>query len=182
MKKIGLFILLTLLVPLTCWATVIVSFDPENSVVAPGDLFTVDLIADIEDPVLGWGLDISYDTGILSLIGAPAIGPLWTPGFAPDGDGLAGLAFPTPISGNNILLASLNFGALASGESLLQASNTSGDLTEGFPLLEPGVFADVQFVNGSVKSESVPEPATIFLAGGGLAGLWVVSRIRKSRN
>jgi hypothetical protein len=181
MRKIGLFILLILLVPLTCWATVIVSFDPQNSVVAPGDLFTVNLIADIADPVLGWGLDISYDTSILSLTGAPVIGPLWTSVSASDGDGLAGLALPA-ISGNDILLARLNFGALASGESLLQASNTFGDLTEGFPLLEPGVFADVQFVNGSVKSEFVPEPATILLAGGGLAGLWVVSRIRKSRN
>ncbi len=180
MKKIGLFILLTLLVPFTCWATVIVSFDPQNSVVAPGDLFTVDLIADIADPVLGWGLDISYDTGILSLIGAPVIGPLWTPGFAPDGDGLAGLAFPAAISGNDILLASLNFGALALGESLLQASNTFGDLTEGFALLEPGAFADVQFVDGSVSVRGVPEPATIVLAGAGLAGLWVMRR--KSRN
>jgi hypothetical protein len=179
MKKIVLFILLTLLVPLTCWATVIVSFDPQNSVVAPGDLFTVNLIADIPDPVLGWGLDISYDTGILSLIGAPVIGPLWTPAFAPDGDGLAGLALPA-ISGNDILLASLNFGALALGESLLQASNTFGDLMEGFPLLEPGAFADVQFVNGSVSVRGVPEPATIVLAGAGLAGLWVVRR--KSRN
>ena len=179
MKKMLFLLSMLFVIPASSWGLpVTVSFDPLDSIVDIGDILAVDLIADIPDPVLGWGLDVSFDPVILSLDGAPTIGSSWTPAFAPDGDGLAGLAFPFPVNGNGITLATLNFEVLALGTSLLQASVTAGDLTEGFPLATGG-FADIVFVDGSVSP--VPEPGTILLLASGLAGLGVFGR-RKFRN
>lgn len=167
MKKLIWLIMVACFVPTTGWAAPItVSFDPSSSVIGGvGDIFTVDIVADIPDPVLGWGLDVSFDTGVLDLTGV-AIDPLWFPGFAPDGDGLAGLAFPSPIFGSDIVLATLTFEAIAVGLSDLVASVTPLDFTEGFPLAPPalpGSFAPITFVDGSVNV--VPEPGTFWLLG-----------------
>jgi hypothetical protein len=179
MKKMLFLLSMICIIPANSWGLpVTVSFDPLDSIVDIGDILAVDLIADIPDPVLGWGLDVSFDPAILSLDGPPIIGPSWNAGFAPDGDGLAGLAFPFPVNGNGITLATLNFEVLTLGTSPLLASITPGDLTEGFPLATGG-FADVVFVDGSVSP--VPEPATIMLLASGLAGLGVFGR-KKFRN
>jgi hypothetical protein len=153
------------LIPITGWAVpVTVFFEPSASVVDPGDIFTVDLKADIPDPVLGWGLDVSFDTAILSL-GSITIDPLWFPGTSFDGDGLVGLAFPTAISGTDIRLAQLTFTGLSPGTTSLVASATALDFTEGFALFPTG-FADVTFVEGSVSV--TPEPGTFLLMSTGL--------------
>jgi hypothetical protein len=143
-------------------ATVTVRFEPSDLAVDVSDAFTLDIVADIPDPVLGWGLDLALDPTIASLVGVDAIGPLWTPAFAPDGDGLAAIAFPSSISGNDVLLATLSFSALALGETDLLLSVTPGDLNEGFPL-DPTGFADLIFESGHV---TVPEPAALLLAAG----------------
>jgi len=188
MKKSILLFLLFLLIPVCSWGTpVTVYFDPSDSIVNIGDNFSVDLKADIPEPVLGWGLDVSFDPSILAMTGDPIIGSDWQtspfppPLSNPDGDGLAGLAFPLPVSGNDILLATLSFDALALGTSPLVASFTPGDLTEGFPLVLPGSFAEVVFIDGSVSP--VPEPATILLLVSGMASMGVFGRktFRKSK-
>jgi hypothetical protein len=179
MKKMLFLLSMLCVIPASSWGLpVAVSFDPLDSIVEEGEFFAVNLIADIPDPVLGWGLDVSFDPAILSLDGPPAIGSSWKPAFAPDGDGLAGLAFPFPVNGNGITLATLNFEVITLGTSLLQASATAGDFTEGFPLATGG-FADVVFKDGSVSP--VPEPGTILLLASGLAGLGAFGR-RKFRN
>jgi len=172
MKRIIFLAVLSCFIPATSWALpVTVSFDPQDSIVQVGDTFTVDLMADLPAPVVGWGLDVTFDSAILTQVGSPLIGPAWNPGFAMDGDGLAGLAFPA-VSGSDILLATLTFEATALGTSDLMASITPFDLTEGFPLAfpaPPGSFADVVFETGSVSP--VPEPTTMLLVGSGLIGL-----------
>jgi hypothetical protein len=152
-----------------------VTFDPLSTDVEVGDIFDVDVVASIQDPVLGWGLDVSYDTGVLSQVGSPVIGGDWNVVFTPDGDGLAGIApFPTSVSGTDVLLATLSFEALAAGSIVLSASATPGDLTEGFPLVPPGGFAEVTFEDGAVSVASasqIPEPETFALLGLGMAGM-----------
>lgn len=141
-------------------ATVIVRFDPPESTVSVGHQFQVKIMADIYNPVVGWGLDVSYNSQKITTATPPVIGPSWSQGYAPDGDGLAGLAFPTSINGNNILLATLTFDALDMGETTLLASVTPGDLTEGFPL-DPTGFDTVTFEAGHVMV--IPEPLSLFL-------------------
>ena len=180
MKKIT-YIFLLWLISLNAGATVIVSFSPSSANVTVGDTFTVDVIADIPDPVIGWGLDISFDGSVLSLGGTPTIGGSWNSIFAPDGDGLAGIApFPSTVSGSGIVLATLTFDALTAGVTDLIASISAGDLTEGFPLTLPGSFSPVTFINGSIvvssASNTVPEPSIALLLILGFAGFNVFNK------
>ncbi|MFH1108167.1 MAG: cohesin domain-containing protein [Planctomycetota bacterium] len=135
----------------------IVRFDTPERTVGLGDVFTIDILADVGDPLVGWGFDLSFDPSILSLVDSPAIGPRWIPASAPDGDGLAGLAFPDSVSGAGVRLASVTFSAVTLGETGLTMSTTAGDLTEGFAL-DPTGFAQAVFESAHVFV--VPEPAT----------------------
>src|SRR5437660_1433782 len=92
--------------------TVTVRFEPQNSTASVGDSFTVNLVADIPNPVVGWGLDVGFDSSVLSLESVE-LGPAWFAASAADGDNLAGLAFPSPVSGQGKLLATLHFKAKA---------------------------------------------------------------------
>jgi len=176
MRSINHWYIALLVVCLCCarqsWATVIVRFDPSDKTVDRNiePTFTVDIVADIPDPVVGWGLDLTIDDpAIISQVGAPAIGSQWSAGSAPDGDRLVGVAFPNSISGTDILLATITFSADALGETDLLLSITPADLTEGFPL-DPTGFADVTFEAGHVTV--VPEPITLaLLAVGSLVPL-----------
>ena len=141
-------------------ADLIVRFDPASTTVQVGNNVAIKIVADISVPVVGWGLDLSYNHSLLAQQGGPAIGLLWMATFAPDGDGLAALAFPDSISGNSVLLATITFQAQAPGESDLILSTTPGDNTEGFPL-DPTGFAQATFIPGHITV--IPEPVGISL-------------------
>ncbi len=157
----------------TAVADLTVGFAPADTAVGLGSVFSVDIIADIPDPVLGWGLDLGFDGSIISLVSSPDVGAAWLAVFAPDGDELAGLAFPSGISGTDIVLATLTFSADATGETDLALSVTPGDLNEGFAL-DPTGFADVSFELGHVTV--VPAPAAASL---GMIGLGVLAWVRR---
>jgi hypothetical protein len=153
-----------------------VFFQPQDSSAQVGANLNVDLMANIPDPVLGWGLDVTFNSSIISLTGV-TIGSQWSPATAADGDGLAGLAFPLPISGDNVLLATLSFDTLAQGSTDIVASATLGDLTEGFPLASGG-FAEVIYSPGTATV--IPLPAAIWLFGAGLIGLIGIATRKKA--
>jgi len=173
MKKILLGVVLSLIMPAVTWAIPItVSVEASSNAVFVGDTFTINILADIPDPVLGWGLDLNFDSGLVNQSALPLVSATWMPGFTMDGDELAGLAFPVPVSGTDVLLASLTFEATSAGLATFSAGYTSIDLTEGFPLAFalPGSFADVSFADTlvTINNVSVPEPGTLLLFGAGL--------------
>lgn len=144
---------------------VFVRFNPPMQTVNIGDVFTVDMLADITAPVVAWGLDVTLSLpAIASTFAAPMVGsPTWLAAGTMDGDSLAGLADPFAptngsVSGTGILLAKLTFQANALGTTDLLASITPGDLSEGFPL-DPTGFATITFQPGQINV--VPEPATL---------------------
>lgn len=154
----------------TANASVIVSVVPAQQTVNIGDTFSVQIIADMSLPIVGWGLDFDVvDDSIVSIVTTPTIGPLWFGVGTPDGDGLAGLAFPNPVSGNGILLATIQLLADEFGETDLLLSYTSGDLTEGFALQQPGQFDSVEFIGGHVTV--VPAPGALVAVLVGCGGL-----------
>ncbi|HHM06394.1 MAG TPA: hypothetical protein ENJ19_11755 [Gammaproteobacteria bacterium] len=158
---------LTAYLPLPAGA-VVVSLTPSTTDITVGDLLTVDIVADIPltEPVLGWGLDLDNASGLLTATGSPLIGSAWIPAFGFDGDGLAGLAFPLPVVGDDTLLATLTFEAVGAGTALLMPGYTATDLTEGFAL-SPFDFASTSFTGLSLTikeaSFTVPEPPTALL-------------------
>jgi hypothetical protein len=142
-------------------AGIVVSFYPPAQVWLPSGDATVNIVADIpeSDAIIGWGLDLGLTGNPAALTGPPVIGPLFTPAYAPDGDGLAGLVPPPDVVwGSGIVLASLALHtANPLGTTYLDASVTPGDLFEGF-MTENG-FAQVTFVQGVIT----PEPASLLL-------------------
>ncbi len=155
-------------------AGVIVYVMPSADQVLPGESFTVQLRADLDQPVVAWGLDLAFDGALVRRSGPPAIAPAWFPAYAPDGDGLAGVAFPDSMAGPDILLATIAFEALAPGTCPLAASFTPGDLNEGFAL-DPAGFAEVSFVPAGVTV--LPEPALLLPA----SLPWIARRRRPGR-
>jgi hypothetical protein len=147
-------------------AGIVVSFNPPaQSIDISAGTTTVDIVADIPeaDAIIGWGLDLTLTGTSVSQLGPPLIGPLFTPAYAPDGDGLAGLVPPPDVVfGPAVVLATIMLSLDDLGTTYLDASYTPGDwpdLTEGF-MTEDG-FADVTFVQGSVTV--TPEPASLLL-------------------
>lgn len=167
----GLIPLVTFLVaidPRAADATVIVRIEPALLSVDVGSAFSIDLVADFgNERVVGWGLDLIFDSAVLSLLGPPVIGPFWDASYAPDGDGLAGAANPFSdpdgdgiygsISGSSVLLATLTFTADALGSTDVTPGYTESDLNEGFAL-DPTGFADVMLESGRLTV--IPEPGT----------------------
>ena len=175
MKKMLLGLLLWLSMPASAWA-VMITLSPSTTDIYVGDVFSVDIMADIavSEPLLGWGLDIGNTSGLLTGTAPPVIGSAWLPVAGLDGDGLAGLAFPFPVVGSDVLLASLSFQATGVGMAELIPAITLGDLTEGFALAPSG-FADVTFTNLTLnimeRPVIIPEPGTVLLMLIVLAGM-----------
>lgn len=157
----------------TAHAVVLVYFEPASLQVEPGSVFSIQMLADIPQPVVGWGLDMSLTGPHVSIGDPPAIGPAWLAGSAPDGDGLLGVAFPGSVAGDSVLLATLYFEAISPGEVSLAASATTGDLNEGFAL-DPSGFDD--FTADPATITVLPEPASL---GIGLVIAFLIHQRRK---
>lgn len=185
MKKI--FLICAMVAALACinvmpaQALISLEFNPSDIEVEVCDIFLVNLVADIpeSDAILGWGLDLIYDPTQMSW-DSLIIGLDWMPYPLPPftDDGFGGLAVFPPglIWGDDILLATLDFHCLDVGFSTLDLAVTPGDPMEGF-ILPTGLFADWEYTPGNVSQ--VPEPATLFLVGTGLAGLAAARRRKK---
>jgi hypothetical protein len=177
-ERLASWIVLLLLWTATARAEVTARVEGPAGPVSVGQVFQVDILADLSDPVLGWGLDLDFDAGLLVASGAPAIGGDWVPFGGGDGDGLAGVFVPPPgdpgLSGDDVVLATLSFEAVAEGVAALILGITPSDLNEGFALDPTGFDPNVTFVNGLVTI--IPEPGTLVLLGPGLVVLAVRRR------
>ena len=134
-----------------------------------GESFGVDVVADMDTGIVGFGFDVEQSNGGVA-VDSTTIGSAWTGVFAPDGDGLAGLAPAPGVTGTGVTLASLIFDALSPGVVMLTLAITAGDLTEGFALVAPGQF-DVVTFGDPLAVNVIPEPATGLLLGLALVGL-----------
>lgn len=160
-----------------------VGFDPSSIITAPGDTFSLDLIASVDPTAafVSFGLDITFDPAILDTTNAVVNGSIFggsAVDFSTDGlIELTGFVFPLPLGlgsvSGSLTLASLTFLAEAVGTTALIPGIDPLDPTEGFGLpLPPGgkvPLNEITLNSGSVRP--VPEPTTILLFGVGLAGI-----------
>ena len=183
---------LVCLIPATSWATPLtVSVVPSTQVVAPGDIFTVDIEATLLDgeDLTAWGLDLEPTAGNIAQVGAPVIGPIWAPpvpgGPAPgygciDGDGLCGM-YPFPPGSPNgpitVLLATVGFEALTPGMAkLVLTTSNPHNVDEGFLGYNSG-FMTPHFETSEVSV--TPIPSTVVLLSTGLVSLIGWARLRR---
>ncbi len=144
-------------------AQVDVTLSPSAASFVKGQTFTEVIAADISAPIVGFGFDYTFNTAQLSLTNV-AVGPLWFGAPPPETNGIAGLAFPTPVSGNGVLLATMDFTALSPGTSgSISLFYNYGNLAEGFPLAVGGYATN--------NLPNVPEPAPLPLALVGIVSL-----------
>jgi hypothetical protein len=167
-RILGMLLVSTLLVPAAAQSTTIVHFALADPGVTVGASTTLEIRADFDTPVLGFGIDLVLDPSVLAVAGPPLVGPAWTPVFAPDGDGLAGLAPASGVVGPGVLLATVVVTRVDPAATSIDGTVTPGDLTEGFPLVGSG-FDAVGFVPLPVVA--VPEAGVAPL----LAMAWVAS-------
>ena len=175
---LGVTVLVLCAATSTARGDISVRFEPSSPVVNVGQVFTVDILADIPAPdaIIGWGIDTWFNSSILGHdpLHDVAIDPSFKAVFTPDGDRLAGaVPFPPlPLSGTDILLAVLTFEALDVGTSPLIGSYTPTDPTEGFAKpFPPGGFAPASFVDGSVTVIPSPGAAVLGVIGCGFLGV-----------
>jgi len=157
-------------------ADIAVSLNPSYTLIdlnSPMPPYYVDIVADIPeaDAIVGWGLDLDVALPGVADWTFVTVGPAWTGTPAPDGDDLAGLAFPTPVFGTGVVLARVEFTGYSVGLTGVLPGVTPTDLNEGFVKLG-GAFVPATFAGGEV--EVVPEPATLTLLA--LVGLVVLRR------
>lgn len=173
------------LAPISSYALVMLSFEPTPANVSVNDAFSVDLIADIPaaEAVNHWGLDLAFDTSVLSLDSFTKA-PIWSGGLGLcsfDGDEICGNAMVPSVSGISTL-GTFNFTAVGVGSTVLDLSVTAGDSSEGFYLSAFGIpigVWDWDYTAGLVNVEpaaTVPEPAIFILMVLGLAGLGFARR------
>jgi len=154
-----------------------ISFAISNNTIQTNQAFTIDVLAssvDSLDELIAFGFNTVHDaTWTLDSV---TIGS----GFD-DNSGLfantavAGSAFPSGPSGNNILLATLQFTASTAGHFNFGIASNLTNPNEGLFLLNETDAFDLTH-SQSVTVNAVPVPAAVWLFGSALAGFMGMKR------
>lgn len=163
-----------LVVSTTSVSALSVYFDPLNTTIGVGQSFTLNMRANASqsEAILGWDFDVLFDSAQVAY-GGGTVGGQWFPVLSVDGGGLAGLAFPEPVYGDNILLATLSFRCLGPGFSLIRAGfDDNMGVNEGILLANGQILTDWESSPAGVTQVPANDTSTLLMLGLG-AGLAV---------
>ncbi len=166
------------LVPVGAWAIPSVGFDITDTDIRVGETFTVDVVVDgvdLLDEVIAFGFEVDFDSA-WSQAASPVIGPAFDfddSALFPNTDVAASVDFLNMgPSGDGILLATLSFVSGAAGVFDLGTVSDLLDLNEGLlTFLDTYDLTHSEEVTVNTAVNGVPEPATLALLGGGIAGI-----------
>ena len=163
-------------------AALIVTFSPSSTNISVGDTFTVDVLATTQNPLVdgfvSFDIGFLFDNSIVTFDSSPT-----ALGFLPVASGFGGAAgfapLPIPVSGIDILLATLTFTAISDGSFFL---NVGPGLFVGLsPFPGQGSLPTSGFISFSgvplsisVAKANVSAPATLGLFG--LSALMLLMR------
>jgi len=136
-------------------APVEIRIEPAVAMVDPGETFEMRIESTLPAGTLGFGLDLTFDESVLEVVGDPVIEPAWTPVFARDLDGLAGLAPTAGLEGAQ-RIATLTLRAVEVGTTDLVPTISVVDETEGV-VVAGGAFAAPTAIGATV---TVGSPTT----------------------
>lgn len=162
-------------------AAVVLKFTPAAASFHGGQSVDIEMRADISDQaVVGFDLNLGFDDAIVELSNVVfgsafdfgGLGGIWDPST----QWLLGGAFPDPVLGDDILLATLSFTGLQAGSTTLTAMFDPA-LSQGFALEGYGDFAAVTVQDATLN---VPEPGTLALVFPALLGAGLALRRRPS--
>lgn len=164
-----------------------VHVEPALQTVSVLDTFDVTFSADILEPLLGFGFELTFDDQLFEL-NSTRIGPDFLAAVNADDNLMSALAFPDPVSGDDILLGTASFTMLDAGQGVFGISVADGDPTHGFAGVSIGAMADFDVALGEVRAATelgglggggpvTPEPTTLSLLG--LGALVVARRNRR---
>ena len=152
----------------------------------PGGTFGTDIYLSgigqtSSDAIYAMGFDFLFDPAQVSVISKNVNISIWA--FQPVADDsvpgrisfMAGSKLGGPVTGDNVLLASLGFDCLGAGSSFFETerSSTGGGFYGG-----PGDLADNMTWGRAQINQVVPIPGAIWLLGSGLLGLVTIRRRR----
>ena len=183
-----LILVLPALIPAQAGAGAVnVRVEPALQTVSVLDTFDVTFSADILEPLLGFGFELTFDDQLFEL-NSTRIGPDFLAAVNADDNLMSALAFPDPVSGDDILLGTASFTMLDAGQGVFGISVADGDPTHGFAGVSIGAMADFDVALGEVRAATelgglggggpvTPEPTTLSLLG--LGALVVARRNRR---
>lgn len=166
----------------SAWGAPMVSLDVLDDDVVVGESFGVEVWIDgdgIGEELLAFGFDVDTAGTYFSYDGYALGAGFDDDSFGPDN--VAGSAFPG-IADDDILLATLSFTALSAGTDSLAVSGPFDGLFSGAFYELSGFDIDAAtMLSVSAGTAPVPEPATLFMVGGGLLGGACIRRRRSVR-
>ncbi len=138
-----------------------------------GQSVVVQVLADLSEPVIGFGFDFVFDPTLLRLDSVTIPQPFVSLVGSRQSGGVLAMAYPNNAQGTASLLASARFTTLSPGLAVVGIVADPGDKTQGFPELQVGEYSTVTVRTAGIRIV-VPEPSTVlFLAVGILAMFWL---------
>lgn len=175
-------------------ADITIDFIPIGNDFQPGRPLTVEIIADIEDPIIGFGFDWLFDAAFIEP-SAFMLSELFTAAGGTDSDSIVALAYPDPVVGEDVLLGTLQFDAVSEGDSIVSLHDVTGGRNTGFAGRD-GLSVNTSILEGLIQirgfttgktgdgvpggggggsggggGPNVPEPTTMMLCGFGALSL-----------